>query len=367
MAGSTIGIKIADGSYYPVLEEDFTGSKRLTLTTVKDGQDRVQIDLYRGEGHTLGHARYVGSLVIENIPPAPQGEPEIDLILGINPAGELTAEASDSSTGEAQVFTTGIRSLGEGEIYEEPEFEVEEAAPRGGGEPRPRGGESPAEAENEEGLDLETETGGRRDSFDEVPLTGDTYPVSDTDRRRAALHHRAPAKRGASPALVAGLVLLGVALLAAIGYLVWRLVWGPPIPALSTLFGSRTAIEAVEVGMQPSGPAAAEAGAVPTATEPAASPAATEPAASSAAPSQPSAEPASATSTPATASPAAPADASAAAGKGVTYRIKRGDTLWDISSTYYRNPWLYPVIAKANGIRNPDLIIAGARIFIPER
>ncbi len=33
MAGSTIGIKIADGSYYPVLEESFTGTKRLTLTT----------------------------------------------------------------------------------------------------------------------------------------------------------------------------------------------------------------------------------------------------------------------------------------------------------------------------------------------
>ena len=50
MAGSTIGIKIADGSYYPVLAEGFTGTKRLTLTTVKDDQDRVQIDLYRGEG-----------------------------------------------------------------------------------------------------------------------------------------------------------------------------------------------------------------------------------------------------------------------------------------------------------------------------
>ena len=68
MAGSTIGIKIADGSYYPVLEERFTGTKRLTLTTVKDGQDRVQIDLYRGEGNTLDHAQYVGSLVIESIP-----------------------------------------------------------------------------------------------------------------------------------------------------------------------------------------------------------------------------------------------------------------------------------------------------------
>ena len=40
----------------------------------------------------------------------------------------------------------------------------------------------------------------------------------------------------------------------------------------------------------------------------------------------------------------------------MTYRIKQGDTLWDISATYYRNPWLYPKLAKANSIKNPDLI-----------
>jgi nucleoid-associated protein YgaU len=342
LAGSTIGIKIADGSYYPVLEEDFTGSKRLTLTTVKDGQDRVQIDLYRGEGHTLGHAQYVGSLVIENIPPVPQGEPEIELILGIDAAGELTAEASDRSTGESQVFTTGIRALAEGETYEEPEFEVE---------PEAASGEGTAEAETENGLELEKVAGGgRAETFDEVPLTGDAYPVSGTDRRRAALRHRAPGKRSANPALVAVLVVLAVVLLAAIGYIVWRLVWGPPIPSLSSLLGLPTAVEASGPvpGPAPAAGAAAAAGPAAPAT------AVEQPAEPAAVAEQPAAHP-------------APAAGAPAAGKGVTYRIKRGDTLWDISSTYYRNPWLYPVIATANGIRNPDLIIAGARIFIPEQ
>jgi LysM repeat protein len=309
LAGSTIGIKIADGSYYPVLEEEFTGTKRLTLTTVKDDQDRVQIDLYRGEGHTLGNAQYVGSLIIENIPPAPQGEPEIELILGLDADGELTAEANDASTGESQVFSSSLRALGAGETYEVPEFAVEADEPAEGGT---------SEAETEGGLELETGAG-RAETFDEVPLTGDAYPVSGADRRREHLHHRAPGRRTTSPALVVILIVLGVALLAAIGYVAWRLIWGPPIPALSSLLGAPAAVE----------------------------PAATEPAAAPPAP--------------------APAGTSSAAGKGVSYRIKRGDTLWDIASTYYRNPWLYPVIAKANGIKNPDLIIAGARIFIPER
>jgi LysM repeat protein/nitrate reductase NapE component len=348
LAGSTIGIKIADGSYYPVLEESFTGTKRLTLTTVKDDQDRVQIDLYRGEGNTLGHAQYVGSLIIENIPPAPQGEPEIELILGIDAKGELTAEASDRSTGESQVFSIGIRTLAEGETYAEPEFAVEP------------GGDTAAQAESEDGLDLVAGTGtGRGETFDEVPLTGDTYPVSGADRRRVPLHHRAPGRRAASPALVAFLVVLAVALLAALGYVAWRLIWGPPIPPLSALFGT-PAVEPVEAATVPTAAAATGAGTTAsTAAEPAA---ATTAAAAATGDQSTGTQPAAGSS-----AAAASTGTAAAAGKGVSYRIKRGDTLWDISSTYYRNPWQYPMIARANGIKNPDLIIAGARIFIPEQ
>ena len=49
-----------------------------------------------------------------------------------------------------------------------------------------------------------------------------------------------------------------------------------------------------------------------------------------------------------------------------SYTVVKGDTLWDISATYYRNPWLYPKLAAANSIKNPDLIFAGTRITIPE-
>jgi nucleoid-associated protein YgaU len=311
------------------MEESFTGTKRLTLTTVKDDQDRVQIDLYRGEGHTLGHAQYVGSLIIENIPPAPQGEPEIELILGIDGNGELTAEASDRSTGESQVFSIGIRTLAEDETYVVSEFAVEPAAPAG---------DSAPEAETDDGLDLEAGTGGgRKETFDEVPLTGAAYPVSGADRRRVPLHHRAPGRRAASPALVVILVVLAVALLAALGYVAWRLIWGPPIPAFSTLIGEPAAVEPAETAAEPAATATAAAAVATMAGDQSTG---TQPAAGA---------------------------ASAAAGKGVSYRIKRGDTLWDISSSYYRNPWLYPVIARANDIQNPDLIIAGARIFIPEQ
>ena len=79
------------------------------------------------------------------------------------------------------------------------------------------------------------------------------------------------------------------------------------------------------------------------------------------APTQPAAQ----QPAPAPASPSPTAKPSAT-GKSVTYLIRRGDTLWDLAATYYRNPWLYPRLARANGIKNPDLIFAGTRIRIPQ-
>ena len=51
--------------------------------------------------------------------------------------------------------------------------------------------------------------------------------------------------------------------------------------------------------------------------------------------------------------------------KDEIYKIKWGDTLWDISNTYYRSPWKYKKIASFNKISNPDYIISGTTITIP--
>ncbi|MDR1373392.1 MAG: LysM peptidoglycan-binding domain-containing protein, partial [Treponema sp.] len=53
--------------------------------------------------------------------------------------------------------------------------------------------------------------------------------------------------------------------------------------------------------------------------------------------------------------------------EGVTYKIRWGDTLWDISEAFYRNPWLYTRLVRVNNIRNPDLIISGDTLRIPPK
>jgi len=48
------------------------------------------------------------------------------------------------------------------------------------------------------------------------------------------------------------------------------------------------------------------------------------------------------------------------------YIIRQGDTLWDISSSFLRDPFLWPLIWKVNPyITNPDLIYPGNKLTIP--
>ncbi len=43
-----------------------------------------------------------------------------------------------------------------------------------------------------------------------------------------------------------------------------------------------------------------------------------------------------------------------------SYTVKRGDTLWDISAMYLRDPWLWPEIRQVNPkVQNPHLIYPG--------
>ena len=50
---------------------------------------------------------------------------------------------------------------------------------------------------------------------------------------------------------------------------------------------------------------------------------------------------------------------------GVTYTIKEGDNLWDISVRAYGDGFKWPELAKVNNISNPDLIFPNNVLKIP--
>jgi LysM repeat protein len=96
----TIGIKLADGSFYPILEEGKPVKKTLDLTTVHDNQTTVMVDLYRSETGTLEDAEYVDTLQIDNLVAHPNGEPDISFNVSLDENNKLSAGINDPESGE---------------------------------------------------------------------------------------------------------------------------------------------------------------------------------------------------------------------------------------------------------------------------
>ena len=112
---STIGIKIANGEFYPILEENSQEKKRLVLTTVHDDQRSIQIDLYRSSSQTMTDALYIGSLVMEKIKSQPKGQPSIEFVIASSKNGNITAETVDLDVGTEgrQTLSVSLKSLDE--------------------------------------------------------------------------------------------------------------------------------------------------------------------------------------------------------------------------------------------------------------
>lgn len=337
MSGSTIGIKTANREYYPILGEGDTHKKRLVLTTVRDDQTSVQIDLYRGPDETLDHAEYVGSLMIENVQPAPAGESEIEMFIQLDDDGNLKASAVDAGTGQRQSLSVELAALGQGETYDIPEFQLDEDL------------EGFEEEEEEASEAFATQ------AWDEEPLE---EPHRRPEFEPLQSHEPEPERRGPRPVAIVGFVFLGLVVILLLTALILWLFRGDDVPALFARRGaSDTVAEAAET--EPPAPSAAAEQEPPEPEPEPEPPAEADDAQAEAAPPEPAAD------TQAS-QPEAQTAAPTRVETGLWYRIRWGDTLWDLSASFYRTPWLYGKIARANDIENPDLIYAGSSIFIPK-
>jgi LysM repeat protein len=95
----TVGIKLADGSFYPIMEEGSAQTKKLELTTANDNQTCVMVDLYRSKTCSMDDAEYIDTLKIENLNAHQNGEPSISFDVGLDENGELSASIADPETG----------------------------------------------------------------------------------------------------------------------------------------------------------------------------------------------------------------------------------------------------------------------------
>ena len=106
----TIGIKLADGSFYPVLEDNTPSEKKLELTTAHNNQTKVMVDLYRSATCSMEDAEYVDSLQIDNLNAHPNGEADIKFTVSLDEDNQLSAKIVDSETGNESNTTITLVS-----------------------------------------------------------------------------------------------------------------------------------------------------------------------------------------------------------------------------------------------------------------
>ncbi len=103
MAGQKIGIKLADGSFYPVMNAESREKKKFVLTTNHDYQEGVQIDFFLGpENASPGELRSIGGLRMSKIEPDEQGKPEVTVYTKLDEDGSLVVRAVDEVIGEEE-------------------------------------------------------------------------------------------------------------------------------------------------------------------------------------------------------------------------------------------------------------------------
>ncbi|MFB6226872.1 MAG: molecular chaperone DnaK [bacterium] len=126
----SLGVETQGGVFTKLIEKNTTipTKKSEIFTTAEDNQDQVEIHVLQGERELAKHNKSLGRFHLTGIPPAPRGEPQIEVTFDIDSNGILNVSAEDKATGEKQeIEITGSTNLSEDEI-EQMQEEAEEHA-----------------------------------------------------------------------------------------------------------------------------------------------------------------------------------------------------------------------------------------------
>ncbi len=115
----SLSVETLGGVATPVIERNTTipTSKSQVFSTAADNQPSVDVHVVQGEREMAADNKSLGRFILDGVPPAPRGVPQIEVIFDIDANGILNVTAKDKGTGKEQSITIqGASGMSEEEI-----------------------------------------------------------------------------------------------------------------------------------------------------------------------------------------------------------------------------------------------------------
>ncbi len=115
----TLGLETLGGVSTPLISRNTTipTSKSQVFSTAADNQTQVEINVLQGERPMAADNKSLGRFILDGIPPAPRGVPQVEVTFDIDASGILHVKAKDKATGKEQsIKITGSTGLSKEEV-----------------------------------------------------------------------------------------------------------------------------------------------------------------------------------------------------------------------------------------------------------
>ena len=115
----SLGIETMGGVFTKIIERNTTipTKKSQVFSTAADGQTQVDVHVLQGEREMAQYNKTLGNFILDGIPSAPRGVPQIEVTFDIDANGIAHVSAKDLGTGREQKITiTATTNLSEDEI-----------------------------------------------------------------------------------------------------------------------------------------------------------------------------------------------------------------------------------------------------------
>ena len=108
----SLGIETMGGVSTRLIERNTTipASRSQVFSTAADNQTSVEIHIVQGERAMANDNKSLGRFILDGIPPAPRGMPQVEVTFDVDANGILSVKAKDKATGKEQSIRIEARS-----------------------------------------------------------------------------------------------------------------------------------------------------------------------------------------------------------------------------------------------------------------